>query len=111
MLPDYVHTTFKLNDTRPWKRQLSGLQKAACSLDDIQAVTWDKVQEATASNPSMLKLLGMFEDGMPEHKSQLPPLLRQYHTFRKELLFTDGVVLYKNRIAISPALRKKILSA
>ena len=76
----------------------------------MQAVTWDRVQEATTSDPVMLELLETIEDGIPNCRSQLPPLLWQYHNFREELSTTDGVILYKDRIVIHPALRNEVVS-
>ena len=127
VLPDDVHTTFDYDDTSPWKGIFSGLRIADSShcasidnditlaaihaLDDMQAVTWDRVREATTSDPVMFELLETIEDGMPNLRSQLPPILRQYHSFREELSTTNGVILYKDRIVIPPALRNEVLSA
>ncbi len=127
MLPDDVHTMFDHDNTSPWKGILSGFRIADSSLcatidsditiaaihalDDMRAVTWDRVREATMSDPVMFELLETIEDGMPDCRSKLSPLLRQYHNFRDELSTTDGVILYKDRIVIPPALRDEVLSA
>ena len=59
----------------------------------------------------MLSLLSIIEEGMPDHRSQLPPPLRDYHQFREHLYSVDGVVIYKGRIVIPPSLRPNCLSA
>ena len=73
--------------------------------------TFDKVREATTSDPTMFRLLETIEDGMPDTKLQLSPYLREYFNFREHLSTTDGVVLYKDRVLIPPVLREDILKA
>ena len=83
----------------------------AHALDDMQAVTWDRVREATTSDPIMFALCQIIEDGLPQTKAEYPPLLREYFNFRDYLSTTDGVILYKDRIVIPPRLRKEVLLA
>ena len=59
----------------------------------------------------MLLLLSTIEEGMPDHRSQLPPQLRDNHQFREHLYSIDGVIIYKGRIVIPPSLRQNCLSA
>ncbi len=81
------------------------------SLHSTHVVSWEEVQTATSSDDDMLLLLSTIEDGMPEHKHQLPPAIREYHQFRQHLYSSDGVVVYKDRIVIPPSLRPACLSA
>ena len=60
---------------------------------------------ATNSDSDMLSLLSIIEEGMPDHRNQLSPSLRDYHQFREHLYSVDGVVIYKGRIVIPPSLR------
>ena len=83
----------------------------AHALDDMQAVTWDRVREATTSDPIMFELCQIIEDGLPQTKEEYPPLLREYFNFRDYLSTTDGVILYKDRIVIPPRLREEVLLA
>lgn len=92
-LPDDAHTMRDEDNSSSWRGTLNGLRTAESSLcagidsditlatahalDDMPAVTWDRVREATTSDPVMLELLETIEDGMPEHKSHLSPLIRQ----------------------------------
>ena len=52
---------------------------AAAQLLDIQTVNWNKVHTATSSDADMLTLLFIIEEGMPNHRYQLPPQLRHSH--------------------------------
>ena len=57
----------------------------AHTLDDMQAVTWDRVREATSSDPIMFELCQIIEDGLPQTKAEYPRLLREYFNFRDYL--------------------------
>ena len=75
----------------------------------IQAITWESVQMATASDPDMNQLVTAIKSGMPEKRLDLPPPLREFHKFRHDLHTIDGVVLLKDRIFIPPSLRSTVL--
>ena len=83
----------------------------AHALDDMQAVTWDRIREATTSDPIMFKLCQIIEDGLPQTKPEYPPLLREYFNLRDYLSTTDDVILYKDRIVIPLRLREEVLLA
>ena len=87
------------------------MHSVAAQLQDIKTVDWNQVRAATNSDSDMLSLLSIIEEGMPDHRSQLPPPLRDYHQFREHLYSVDGVVIYKGRIVIPPSLRPNCLSA
>ena len=55
---------------------------AAASLVDIHTVDWNQVCLATSSDAYMLSLLSIIEEGIPDHRHQLPPQLRDYHPLR-----------------------------
>ena len=80
-------------------------------LNDLQTVDWNQVRTATNSDADMLSLLSIIEAGMPDHRGQLPPELKDYHQFREHLYSIDGVIIYKNRIVIPPSLRQNCLAA
>ena len=87
------------------------MHSVAAQLQDIKTVDWNQVRTATNSDSDMLSLLSIIEEGMPDHRSQLPPPFRDYHQFREHLYSVDGVVIYKGRIVIPPSLRPNCLSA
>ena len=80
------------------------LSTAVCALDSLhlKSVTWDRVRTATASDDNMQALLGIVESGMPEYRHEPPQPLREYFQFRDELSSVAGVILYKDRVVISP---------
>ena len=115
-LPDDVATihspttTFPSNHTSATADE--GLQLAAVSsLSTFKAVTWDAVQQATNSDPTMLSLLKRIELGFPKQKIDMLEELHQYFPHREHLWTIDGVILYKNRIIIPPPLRHTVLCA
>ena len=86
------------------------MYSAAAQLKDLQTLDWNQVRIATNSYASMLSLLFIIEEGMPDHRCQLPPELRD-HQFREHLYSIDGVIIYKDRIVIPPSLRQSCLAA
>ncbi|XP_066910175.1 uncharacterized protein [Clytia hemisphaerica] len=77
----------------------------------FQAITWDMVKVATQSSVSMMYLIKALEDGFPNKKEDLPPDIQQYHQYRSDLHYVDGVVLYNHRIIIPPSLRAQTLDS
>lgn len=64
------------------------------SLHSTHTVSWEEVQTTTSSDDNMLLLLSTIEYGIPEHKHQLPPAIREYHQFQQHLYSSDCVVVY-----------------
>ena len=87
------------------------LASSASSTLSTMAVTWDKVKLATTSDPELSTLTTIIESGFPEFRHELPQALQEYYQFREHLYTVDGVILYKDRIVIPPALRQQILAA
>lgn len=85
---------------------------AVAAVTAIRSVTWDRVREATASDPAMHQLLEMVEDGsVPEHRQDMPEAVRDFHTVRDGLYTSDGVILYDQRVVVPPYLRGEVLSS
>ena len=62
------------------------LQLAAVfSLSTFKVVTWDVVEQATNSDPTMLSLLKRTELGFPKQKIDMPEELHQYFPPREHL--------------------------
>ena len=81
------------------------------ALHSLRVVTWGRLRSATASDDDYNLLLSIIESGMPEESCHLPPRLRGYHPFRDHLYSVDGVILYKERVLVPPALRQEILAS
>ena len=86
-------------------------QSLISALKSMHIVEWETVQIATSSDENMLLLLSVIENGFPNFKHQVPPPIREYYQFRKNLYSSDGIVIYKDRIVIPPSLRQTCLSA
>ena len=77
----------------------------------IQSVTWDDIRLAMTSDPVMSQLTNLIEDGFPDRRSETHTEVRQYYQFRDHLTTFDGVVLYRDRIIIPPALKSRVLNS
>lgn len=88
------------------------LAAALCnfSTSPFTAVTWELVRSATASDELSNNLLDLIESGFPDLCSDTPQPLRVYHQLRDNLTSIDGVILYKDRVLVPPALRPNVLS-
>ena len=84
---------------------------AAAAITTIRSVTWERVREATASDPAMLRLLELVEEGLPDHRHEMPEELREYHSLRDGMYTSDGVILYDQRVVIPPSLRDEVLQS
>lgn len=77
----------------------------------IQSVTWDQIRVATSSDPHMIKLLDLIEEGSLNDRSTLPQELKPYYQYREHLSSFDGVILYHDRVVVPPSLRPQVLEA
>ena len=84
---------------------------AICVLESVKSVTWERVKEATASDPTMRGLLGFVEEGFPTNRSEIPDSIATYFQHRDKLSTTDGVVMYHDRLVIPPSLQHEVLQA
>jgi len=89
--------------------EASVIMAALSTLDSIQSVTWDKVREETSSDPAMLDLLNVIENGISDNREEFPLTIIEYFPFREHLSTVDGVVMYKGRVVIPPRLRRIVL--
>ena len=53
------------------------LGSAVHALISITSVTWDRVRQATASDDTMNLLLSTIESGIPKHRHELHPTIRE----------------------------------
>ena len=84
---------------------------AISSLHSLHSINWNKVRIATNSDTNMTLLASTIEDGIPEHRRDMPDVLKAFHPFREHLHTIDGVILYKDRIVMPPSLRSDCLAA
>ena len=90
---------------------ISTRMDAISSLHSLHSINWDEVLITTNSDADMTLLASTIEEGIPEHRHDMPDALREYHPFREHLHTVDGVILYKDCIIIPPSLRPTCLAA
>ena len=88
----------------------------ASSMSSLQSLmtkslTWDTMRTATTSDTDMHTLQELTTTVLPESKNEYPASICDYHQFRNNLYTVDGVIIYKDRIVIPPALRPEVLSS
>ena len=76
-----------------------------------RSITWDTIRSTTTSDEDMHTLHELITSGLPESKSEYPASICEYHQFRNDLYTVDGVIIYKDRILVPPALRPEVLSS
>ena len=74
-------------------------------------VTWSMIKEATISDPILLELSKVIQEGFPELSKDLPITLRPYYRIASSLCVVDGVILAGQRIVVPTTLRKAILES
>ena len=84
------------------------IASARASLEPIQAVTWERVQEETEKDSYMMELIQLASKGFPEVSGDMPLFLMPYWKFRKSLMVVEGVLMYGNRVVIPPTLRQEV---
>ena len=77
----------------------------------LQAITWDMLKVATQSSIAMMHLIKAIEDGFPTTREEVPSDIQDFYQYRNDLHYTDGVVLYNDRIVVPPSLRDQILES
>ena len=90
---------------------ISTRMDAISSLHSLHSINWDEVRITTNSDADMTLLASTIEEGIPEHRHDMPDALREYHPFREHLHTVERVILYKDRIIIPPSLRPTCLAA
>ena len=98
------------DDTLEAEQTVYATAISALSIDHMKSITWEKIQEATASDSEMLELLNTVQEGFPQNGNMLNDYQRPFKKLEKFLSTSDGVILYKNRIVVPPQLRQDILS-
>ena len=69
------------------------------------ALTLEMVANYTMSDPAMRQLLNVAEEGFPNDVKEVPEEIRVYYKYRNNISSEDGVLKYKHRIIVPPALR------
>ena len=87
----------------------SYLRAAIANDDSLQAITIERIKEASQSDPECIALTQQIQQGFPADQSSLNSVIRPYWKIRHYLSNHDGVTLYDGRIVVPSSLRKEIL--
>ena len=81
----------------------------ASETEKLFAVTWEKVKAVSSNDQAMCLLADYIKTGFPSSRMDLPETIRCFWEARENLRYSDGVILYKDRIVIPPSLRRQIV--
>ena len=87
------------------------LQLALCSAISSIPISWEQLQVATSSDPSLQDLMFCIEEGTPTDRSSLPASIQSYSTVLGDLSIVDDVICMGERIVIPLSLRPTCLEA
>ena len=73
---------------------------------NFSGLSWDTIAEETRKDPVMYHIHNIIS-GAP--KPQEPANISPYLPLRQDLQVLEGVLLYRNRVVISPCLRASVL--
>lgn len=79
------------------------------AMNQIQAVSVERVGHETARDPSLQSLMETIQNGFPPSKELCPDEVKEYFRHREELSVSDGIILFKNRVLIPQSLRSEVL--
>ena len=82
----------------------------ADDVDRFVAVTWERVREESLVDPEITALVQIIRKGFPATKKEMPSGTAEFWDVRDELLVSDGVALYMDRVVIPQRLRTKVIS-
>ena len=77
------------------------------SLNEISAVTWNRVKQVTNLDQSLQLLKDYITNSFPVDISHLPPELQPLWRYREDMSIIDDVVLVGNRVLIPEPLRNE----
>ena len=75
----------------------------------ISSEKYDKMIRETETDENMKKLKCFIMNGWPEHKHQIPDVVKPYWNFREELHCADGLIFKGNCVVIPSSMWKEIL--
>ena len=76
---------------------------------DIIAISWERIANETASDPTMRLLLDTIHEGFTYDRRAANADIAAIWTYRESLNVTDGVILYRDRVVVLPSLCDKVL--
>ncbi len=77
--------------------------------DNVESVTWRRVNEAAAVDEECVALCRLIIDGFPEEKSMLPSNLQSYWGMRDDIYIIENVPFKGHKMLIPKVLRPQVL--
>ena len=77
--------------------------------DDIESITWKRVNKAAADDEECAALNQLIADGFPENKDALPSNLQRYWSMQDELYTVENVPFKGHKMLIPSSLRQQVL--
>ena len=109
LLPDDVATVCSEITPPSYDDNIKNYVNAA--LHSFEPITWEKVQTATMNDSDFKVLQQTIEEGWPNRTKNIPDAVQQYRKYKDSLCTLDGVILYRDRILVPPALRREVLES
>ena len=75
----------------------------------IQALTFERIDSASSTDPVIPSLVSLVQIGCPEDKSSWPMELQMFHQYRANLTTLDSTLLYRGRAVIPTSLQAEVL--
>ena len=75
----------------------------------MQNIILEKVRETSRADETYQKVIETVMNGFPEHKADLPNLVRPYWCVRERLSIDDGLLVCGARLVIPHSLRREVL--
>ena len=97
--PDYEY-----NDVEEAARAYAVTQS-----DNVESVTWKRVNETAAVDEECVALVRLIVDGFPEEKGSLPQTLQSYWGMRDELYVVENVPFKGKKMLVPSTLRPQVL--
>ena len=84
------------------------IASARTALNKVNAVTWDRVKQATLRDEDLQQLKSYIINSFPPYSKTLPSNIQPYWRHRHDLSIVDEVILVGDRILIPPSLHNEV---
>ena len=75
----------------------------------VQALTVERINSASSTDPVILSLVSLVQLGCPEDKATWPKELQVFHQYREHLTTLDCTLLFKGRAVVPRSLQAETL--
>ena len=101
------HPVLPSDDIADDQKESIAMVRLKSDLNNVKAVTWERVKQATATEYG--DLLHLIETGFHDDKHSIDPRYRAFLEYKEGLFVHDGVIIYDDRVVIPESLRANVL--